>query len=109
MHEPDEHAAVALVGVGHVVGVYPRPSELQTRLVIASAQSAAPGVQTHGLHAPERQLDRAPQGRAVYESPSALQVRAVEASAQLTAAGVQTRDWHVPPEQLVPDAQVCVV
>ncbi len=58
MHAPDAHAAVALVGVGHVVGVYPRPSELQTRLVIASAQSAAPGVQTHGLHAPATQVCR---------------------------------------------------
>ncbi len=77
--------------------------------MVPSAQSTAPGVHTHGLHVPARQLDRAPQGRAVYESPSALQVRAVVASAQLTAAGVQTRDWHVPPEQLVPDAQVCVV
>jgi hypothetical protein len=90
-HAPATQAFIA----GQGAGVYPRPSLLHCRRLVASAQENAPGVQTCDAQALPLQVVPAAQAVVVAASPSLLQTTRLLPT-QVAVPGVQTHPAQVP-------------
>jgi hypothetical protein len=96
---PVQTGDIALAGVGQGATVAPRPSALQALRVVAEAQVALPGTQTHEVHIDPAQVDEPGHGSVDCVNPSALHTRTVRPSAQVDEPGTHARSRHTPSAQ----------
>lgn len=101
LHAPAEQ----LIPAGHGVLVYPRPSGLHARRVVASAHESAPGTHTGMPQTPPSHGAATGHDDETYPSPSALQTRRSVGDAHAAVFGVHTHPRHIDPVHVAPAGQ----